>query len=123
MPGDAVPDTDAFGQLHPAVQYHVVNSLGWATLRPTQLDAIGPIHLNKIALIDILAVLLTVIFMVLANKKQMVPKGVQNLGESAVNFIDEGVVQQTIGHGGEKFVEGPGEQLHPVVDQSVGDPV
>lgn len=44
MPGDAVPATDAFGQLHPAVQYHVVNSLGWTTLRPTQLDAIGPIH-------------------------------------------------------------------------------
>ncbi|HOB94378.1 MAG TPA: DEAD/DEAH box helicase, partial [Aquabacterium sp.] len=44
MPGDAVPATDAFGQLHPAVQYHVVNSLGWTTLRPTQLDAIAPIH-------------------------------------------------------------------------------
>jgi len=44
MPGDAVPATDAFGQLHPAVQYHVVNSLGWTTLRPTQLEAIAPIH-------------------------------------------------------------------------------
>ena len=34
----------AFDRLHPAVQYHVVNSLGWATLRPTQLEAIDPIH-------------------------------------------------------------------------------
>jgi len=33
-----------FEQLHPAVQYHVVNSLGWTTLRPTQLAAIAPIH-------------------------------------------------------------------------------
>lgn len=33
-----------FEQLHPAVQYHVVNSLGWRTLRPTQLAAIAPIH-------------------------------------------------------------------------------
>lgn len=33
-----------FDQLHPAVQYHVVNSLGWNTLRPTQLAAIAPIH-------------------------------------------------------------------------------
>ena len=33
-----------FEQLHPAVQYHVVNSLGWSTLRPTQLAAIEPIH-------------------------------------------------------------------------------
>ena len=34
----------AFDRLHPAVQYHVVNSLGWSTLRPTQMDAIDPIH-------------------------------------------------------------------------------
>lgn len=33
-----------FDQLHPAVQYHVVNSLGWSSLRPTQLAAIAPIH-------------------------------------------------------------------------------
>ncbi len=32
-----------FERLHPALQYHVVNSLGWATLRPTQIDAIEPI--------------------------------------------------------------------------------
>lgn len=33
-----------FEQLHPSVQYHVVNTLGWSTLRPTQLQAIEPIH-------------------------------------------------------------------------------
>lgn len=33
-----------FDQLHPSVQYHVVNTLGWSTLRPTQLQAIAPIH-------------------------------------------------------------------------------
>jgi ATP-dependent Lhr-like helicase len=33
----------AFDQLHPALQYHVVNSLGWSSLRPTQLQAIEPI--------------------------------------------------------------------------------
>lgn len=33
----------AFERLHPAVQYHVVNSLGWQSLRPAQLDAIDPI--------------------------------------------------------------------------------
>lgn len=32
-----------FNQLHPALQYHVVNSLGWASLRPTQLQAIPAI--------------------------------------------------------------------------------
>ena len=33
-----------FDQLHAALQYHVVNTLGWSTLRPTQLAAIAPIH-------------------------------------------------------------------------------
>lgn len=32
-----------FEKLHPALQYHVVNSLGWNSLRPTQLEAIDPI--------------------------------------------------------------------------------
>lgn len=32
-----------FDRLHPAVQYHIVNSLGWPRLRPTQLEAIAPI--------------------------------------------------------------------------------
>ena len=33
-----------FEQLHPSLQYHVVNTLGWSTLRPAQLAAIAPIH-------------------------------------------------------------------------------
>lgn len=39
--------TDAFAQLHPALQYHVVNSLGWSQLRPTQLEAIAPIQSGR----------------------------------------------------------------------------
>jgi ATP-dependent Lhr-like helicase len=41
------PPPSAFDRLHPAVQYHVVNSLGWASLRPTQLEAIAPIHAGR----------------------------------------------------------------------------
>jgi ATP-dependent helicase Lhr and Lhr-like helicase len=37
----------SFDRLHPAVQFHVVNSLGWNTLRPTQLQAIEPIHAGR----------------------------------------------------------------------------
>jgi ATP-dependent Lhr-like helicase len=33
-----------FEKLHPSLQYHVVNTLGWSALRPTQLAAIAPIH-------------------------------------------------------------------------------
>ena len=32
-----------FEQLHPSLQYHVVNSLGWSSMRPTQLQAIAPV--------------------------------------------------------------------------------
>ncbi len=37
------PNHDAFNRLHPAVQHHVVNSLGWRSLRPLQNQAIEPI--------------------------------------------------------------------------------
>lgn len=33
----------SFDRLHPALQYHIVNSLGWTTLRPTQLEAFPPL--------------------------------------------------------------------------------
>jgi ATP-dependent Lhr-like helicase len=35
--------SEAFGRLHPAVQHHVVNSLGWRSLRPLQEHAIDPV--------------------------------------------------------------------------------
>ncbi|MFN8074157.1 MAG: DEAD/DEAH box helicase [Kineosporiaceae bacterium] len=34
---------DAFDLLHPVVQHHVVNSLGWPSLRPLQAEAVGPL--------------------------------------------------------------------------------
>ena len=33
----------SFERLHPAIQHHIVNSLGWRTLRPLQLEAIAPV--------------------------------------------------------------------------------
>ena len=36
-----------FEQLHPALRYHIVNTLGWGDLRPTQRDAIAPIHAGE----------------------------------------------------------------------------
>lgn len=32
-----------FDRLHPSIQHHVVNSLGWRELRPLQAQAVGPI--------------------------------------------------------------------------------
>lgn len=38
------PGTEnAFDSLHPAVQYHIVNSLGWPALRPLQEQSVAPI--------------------------------------------------------------------------------
>lgn len=34
---------DPFHRLHPALQHHIVNSLGWRALRPLQQAAIDPI--------------------------------------------------------------------------------
>jgi len=59
---------------------------------------------NKIALMSVLSVLFTVILFVLARKKQLVPKGAQNLAESSVNFIQEGIIMQTVGPDGMKYL-------------------
>jgi len=42
----------AFGRLHPAVQHHVVNTLGWRALRPLQEQAIEPILDGRHALLS-----------------------------------------------------------------------
>ncbi len=34
---------NSFDRLHPALRYHIVNTLGWRDLRPIQLEAIEPI--------------------------------------------------------------------------------
>ncbi len=38
-------------ELHPVVQYHVVNTLGWSQLRPLQQDAIAPVIAGHDALL------------------------------------------------------------------------
>jgi ATP-dependent Lhr-like helicase len=40
-----------FDRLHPALQHHIVNSLGWASLRPLQEQAIEPLLVGAHALI------------------------------------------------------------------------
>lgn len=34
---------EAFAQLHPVIQHHVVNTLGWPALRPLQSESIAPV--------------------------------------------------------------------------------
>jgi F-type H+-transporting ATPase subunit a len=73
--------------------------LEWKTLFGS-----GWFAFNKIAMINIAALLITVIlFAIAASKKAMVPKGVQNLVESAVDFVGT-IAKDAIGHGYEKYM-------------------
>lgn len=59
--------------------------------------------INKVVLVYFFAVLLTVALFVLGNKGALVPSGMQNLAESSVNFVEEGIVLQTMGPDGLKY--------------------
>ncbi|MEZ5136274.1 MAG: F0F1 ATP synthase subunit A [Acidimicrobiales bacterium] len=68
-------------------------------------DAIEGTGLNKIAFINLFAVVATsLIFLIGARKKALVPKGMQNLAEASVDFIQKGIIDQAIGHGGAAYL-------------------
>jgi F-type H+-transporting ATPase subunit a len=65
----------------------------------------GPLGFNKTALIDILAVVITLtVFFLAARKKELVPRGIQNIAESIIDFITDGIILQTIGPDGMGFL-------------------
>jgi F-type H+-transporting ATPase subunit a len=57
---------------------------------------------NKIAVISVLALVVTaVIFIVAGNKDPMkAPTGTRNLAESSIDFIEDGIIMQTMGRDG-----------------------
>ena len=58
---------------------------------------------NKVVLVYLFAVILTMLVFVLGNKKQLVPTGAQNFAEIAVEFVEEGIVMDTMGPEGRKY--------------------
>ena len=52
---------------------------------------------NKVALICVLAMLMTLVLFAAANKKQLVPGRLQSIGELSYEFIDTGIVKENIG--------------------------
>lgn len=62
----------------------------------------GPFGFNKIALISVLAMVITSVIFILAGSKDPLkaPTGVRNLAESTVDFIQDGVIMQTMGKDG-----------------------
>ena len=63
-----------------------------------------PFGMNKIFLIYALAELFTFLIFTLGNKKKMVPTGMQNVAEMSVEFIEDGIVKETMGPEGKKYV-------------------
>jgi F-type H+-transporting ATPase subunit a len=59
---------------------------------------------NKIALINVIAVVATSTLFLLARKGSMVPKGAQNLAEVSVDFFRNGIIMQTIGSDGMRYL-------------------
>ena len=58
----------------------------------------SPFAVSKIVLIYLLAVILTLaLFLIGGRKGAMVPTGLQNIAESGVDFINNGIIMQTIG--------------------------
>ena len=77
-----------------ALEFPEINSiLRWKDLFPS---------FNKIALIAVLATLISTVIFLLASRKDAstAPKGVRNLAEVIVEFIEDGVIMQTMGKDG-----------------------
>ncbi|QXC63166.1 F0F1 ATP synthase subunit A [Aquihabitans sp. G128] len=60
-------------------------------------------EINKVVLVYGAAVLFTLLIFILGNKKQLVPTGAQNLAEMAVEFVEDGIVMETMGKEGIKY--------------------
>ena len=59
---------------------------------------------NKIALIYLIALMMVVVFFSVAGrKKALVPTGAQNLAEIAIDFVEDGIVMDTMGEAGKKY--------------------
>ena len=60
---------------------------------------------NKIAFISLVAIVATTVLFLLGNRKRsLVPKGAQNLVESSVAFIRDGIVLETMGPDGMRYL-------------------
>jgi F-type H+-transporting ATPase subunit a len=60
-----------------------------------------PFEVNKVVVLMWLSVAIVVAFYLVASRRQqVVPTGIQNVAESAVEFVREGIIRQTIGSDG-----------------------
>jgi len=62
-----------------------------------------PFGVNKVVLVYIAAAVLTMLVFVLGSGRRLVPTGVQNVAESSVSFIEDGIILQSMGPRGLKW--------------------
>jgi F-type H+-transporting ATPase subunit a len=75
---------------------HVVE---WPTLFGS-----GPVAVNKVVILMWLSAAIAFTLMYVGGRKQsLVPSGSQNIAESAVDFVQDGIILETIGPDGMKF--------------------
>jgi len=80
-----------------ALEFPPINALlRWQDFFPT---------FNKIALIAVVSALIVVVFYTLANRANpmLAPTGVRNVAETSVEFIEDGIIMQTMGEAGLKW--------------------
>lgn len=61
-------------------------------------------EVNKVVLVYAFAVILTMLIFILGNKKQLIPTGAQNLAEISVEFVEQQIIEPTIGHNERKWL-------------------
>lgn len=62
-----------------------------------------PFGVNKVVLVYLAAVILTMLMFVLGNQRKLVPTGMQNIAESSVSFVEDGIILQSMGPRGLKW--------------------
>ena len=63
--------------------------------------AFGPGGFNKIALINVIAVAITLaLFFVAAKKRELVPSGAQNVAEASIEMVEREIIMPTMGKDG-----------------------
>src|SRR5689334_3754782 len=64
----------------------------------------GMFGINKVVALYLGAAVLTVLFFVAGSSKKLVPTGVQNIAEMAIEFVENQVILQTMGPDGLPFL-------------------
>ena len=74
----------------------VSHLIEWPNLFGTE----GPFAINKVVLLMFASVIIVLGFYLVAGRRALVPTGAQNLAESVVEFVQQGIILQTMGPDG-----------------------